>query len=347
MKHTEESKAAALAYRKTLPQTPNKRGVTWTLETADKFLSLLYPGLRLAPGQEWKGTGKKHKFICPIHGDYETEANAVMSTKECHSGSGCKKCSLERVKGLHEKTRASFVGQTTQDGLVVLEHVGYHATPSQKKKGKKGCSIFRFRCPVCGNEEKTGLIMNLKKPGQTTHCGCLGKKDSRLKFSRSKTAAKSPCFIYLFSTVGTSAMKVGIAKDVRRRASKGKNSYENELYVSQELHRADAWAVEQVMLHRLRIIGLTFDLENVPAWSEIQEAGGSEVFAMIDFIDVETQIRSLIREVKELGWEQLLDRYIPIEEMTHHQLLRWNGKRVIQSNGDGYLGQPYSSVFDL
>ena len=130
-------------------------------------------------------------------------------------------------------------------------------------------------------------------------------------------------------------------------SSKGKNSYENELYVSQELHRSDAWAVEQVMLHRLRMIGLTFDLENVPAWSEIQETGGSEVFAMIDFIKVETQIRELIREVKELGWEQLLDRYIPLEEMTHHQLLRWNGKRVIQSTGDGYLGQPYSSVFDL
>ena len=75
---------------------------------------------------------------------------------------------------------------------------------------------------------------------------------------------------------------------------KGKNSYENELYVSQELHRADAWAVEQVMLHRLRMIGLTFDLENVPAWSEIQEAGGSEVFAMIDFINVETQIREVL-----------------------------------------------------
>ena len=75
----------------------------------------------------------------------------------------------EREKFNYTKAEltASFVGQTTQDGLVVLEHVGYHATPSQKKKGKKGCSIFRFRCPVCGNEEKTGVDNEPQKTWDT------------------------------------------------------------------------------------------------------------------------------------------------------------------------------------
>ena len=342
MNFTDESLAAAMAYKETLPC--NGRGVKWTMVTVDKFVSILYPGTYFAPGQEWKGARKKYKLVCPKHGMYKARLDSVYRTEGKENlGNQCQKCDAERTREI----TAAFVGQTSPDGHLILEHIGYKATPSDVKNGKRGKAIYRYRCAVCGNEDAKGWGNALKKPGHTTHCGCLSKRDSRLKFSRNKKAAQSPCFIYLFSTIGTSAMKLGMSKNVKRRVSQGKNSYENELYVSQELTRADAWAVEQVMLHRLRMIGLTFDLENVPAWSEIQEAGGSEVFAYVDFIKVETQIRDLIREVKELGWEQLLDRYIPIEEMTHHQLLRWNGKRVIQSNGDGYLGQPYSSVFDL
>ena len=129
--------------------------------------------------------------------------------------------------------------------------------------------------------------------------------------------------------------------------AKESNSYEQEMYVSQQLTRAEAWSVEQVMLHRLRKIGLTFDLENVPAWNEIGEAGGSEVFAAVDFEPVIHQLRELIQEVGVIGWESLLDKYIPIEEMTHRQLLRWNGKRTVQSTGEGYEGQPCTSIFDF
>ena len=151
-----------------------------------------------------------------------------------------------------QETRSSiFVGQTTQDGVLVLEHVGYKASPSHVKKGDRGVAIYRYRCPVCGSEDKTAYGNNLKKPGHTTHCGCLAKRDSRLKFSRNKRAAKTPCFVYLFSTIGTTAMKVGIAKDIKVRVRQGKNSYEQEMYASQQLTRAEAWSVEQVMLHRL------------------------------------------------------------------------------------------------
>lgn len=334
-------------YKRTLPKTSNGLGVKWDIETYSQAVKLLYPEVRVAPGQEWRGVRTKLTHICEKHGEYEARADNVLNQEGIHHlGSQCLGCRAEKTKARNAAITTAFVGVTTPDGHFILEHIGYHQKPRDKKKGTIGEAKYRYRCAVCGNEEAVANGYHLKAPGNTTHCGCLSKRDSAIKFSRNKKAADAKCFLYLYSTINTSAMKIGIAKNVKARASA---SYEQELYVSQSLSRAECWSVEQVMLHRLRKIGLTFDLENVPAWTEMGECGGSEVFAAIDFLVVIKDIRELIDEVQQIGWDKLLDKYIPLEQMHARHLFRYDRdtKRQYQSTGEGYVGQPYRSVFDL
>ena len=242
------------------------------MESFSRYVSLLYPHISVVPGQEWIGNRSKYKFICDKHGEYESKATHLLTLKY---GTRCKKCSDEKTKARNDAITAAFVGQITDSGCLILEHIGYHQPPSFAKRGYVGTAKYRFQCPACGNTEAQAQGCALKQ-GDTTHCGCLSKRDSRLKFSRNQKAADAPCFVYLFNTIGGCGMKLGIAKDIKRRASE---SYEEELFAI-SMTRAEAWSVEQVMLHRLRKIGLTFDLSDVPAWNG-KEGGGSEVFAHI------------------------------------------------------------------
>ena len=59
------------------------------------------------------------------------------------------------------------------------------------------------------------------------------------------------------------------------------------------------------------------------------------------------QINDLISEADAIGWQALLDRYIPLTEMTHLQLFYWDGEHQRQSAGEGYIGHKVKSVFEL
>jgi hypothetical protein len=234
----------------------------------------------------------------------------------------------------------SFVGRTTDDGHLILEHVGYHQTARHAESGKTGDAKYRYRCGVCGNEDAIAQGNHLKRQGHTTHCGCLAKRDTAYKFSNNPKAAERDCYIYLYSTVGGCAFKLGIAGNVRSRRTK---SYEDQLFVSQVLPRATAWAVEQVMLDRLRFMGLTYDLEDVPAFDE-GESGGSEVFVHLPMGDIINDINDLIDEVKTIGWEALIDKYIAIERQQHCHLFRFRDGRMVQTCGNDYVGQPMDQI---
>lgn len=340
--------ALAENYRRTLPK--NGRGVLWTMETFSQWLRLRYPEVRLVEGQPWMGIRKggahqSYTFVCEDHGEYETIAGDVLRQTGSHKGSHCPGCSAARSKAQQYKITAAFVGKTTQDGHLILEHIGYKATPSKREIGNTGDALYRYRCGVCGNEEATGLGHHLKRPGHITHCGCLSVRDSRLTFSQNVKKAEAPCFIYVFSTIANTGIKVGISNNIKRRASE---NYDEQLFVSQSLPRAVCWSVEQVIHHRLRTLGLQYDLEDVPAFQAGEECGGSEVFYSFDLAWVITQINELIAEADAIGWEALIDRYIPIAQQTHRQLFYWDGERMCQSKGEGYVGQRrYRSVFDI
>jgi hypothetical protein len=279
---------------------------------------------------------------CPKHGTIGFQQPVRLnSLRNFNLGNQCSACQRECKSAQNVLITQSFIGQTTQAGHVILEHVGYHQSPSDATLGFSGKAKYRYRCGVCGNEEAVTIGQNLKRLNCVTHCGCLSSKDSRLTFSKSEAKATAPCFVYVYSVLNNSGIKVGIAKNVQARASK---SYEQQLFVSQAMPRASAWAVEQVLLYKLRSMGLQYDLTGTDAFQG-KEAGGSEVFHQADLTAVIQQINDLISEAETIGWQQLLDRYIPIDKMNHHQLFYWDGGRMRQSSGEGYIGFDFIQQF--
>jgi predicted nucleic acid-binding Zn ribbon protein len=347
--------ALADNYKRSLPKA--KRGVAWTMDTFSQWVKLRYPEIRVAEGQEWKGVAKKvdgktvnqiYTFICEDHREYNAQACHVLNQTDDHTGSQCPGCNAAKAKvetkARNDKITAAFVGQTTSDGHLILEHVGYRQTPTHKKKGRIGQAIYRYKCSVCGNEDAVARGVHLKTPGNTAHCGCGSKRDCRIKFTQNEKKAEAPCFVYIFSTIANTGIKLGISNNIKRRASE---NYDEQLFVSQSLPRSTCWAVEQVMHHRLRTLGLQYDLTDVPAFQTGEEAGGTEVFYNFDLAWVISQINDLIAEAETIGWQALIDRYIPLLQQTHLQLFYWEGKRIRQSSGEGYIGHQHNSVFTL
>ena len=318
--------------------------IKWTTELIDEFLKETYPWVYLIPGQEYTHGHAKYWFYCNTHGAYEARWGKVHTKSGNNQGSQCPGCSADKVKARNDAITKAFVGVTSLDGHTILQHIGYNQTPSKKKRGWLGDALYRYKCGVCGNDQATATGSNLKKPGHTTHCGCLSKRDSRLLFTRFEKKASKPCFFYIFSTVGGCATKIGISTNIKRRASE---SYEQELFVSAPLTRAEAWSIEQVMLHQLRRIGLQFDLTDLPAFQSGVEAGGSEVLVSLGLDKLIKMYQTYAMDVLALGWEGLLDAYIPVEEMNHHQLFRWDGDRMTQATGDSFKGLLYNHLFEV
>ena len=323
--------------------TKRKR-TKWTTELIDEYLKENYPFVYLIPGQEYTNNCAKYWFYCNTHGPYEARWDNVQRKSGTAIGSQCPGCRGDKSKARNGAITKAFVGVTTLDGHTILEHIGYHQTPSDKKKGWIGKAIYRYKCAVCGNEDATAQGNNLKIPGNTTHCGCLGKRDGRLTFGKNEKKANQPCFFYIFSTVGGAAHKIGISNNVKRRASE---SYEQELFVSAPMPRASCWSLEQVILYQLRRIGLQFDLSDLPAFEEGQEAGGTEVIVSMRLDQLMQLYQKLAMEVLALGWEGLLDKYIPEPDMTMYQRLRWNGDQMEVVSGEKFEGHIYNSVFDI
>jgi hypothetical protein len=89
-------------YKRSLPKTPNKRGVVWTMESFSTYVSLLYPEVRVVDGQEWTGNRAKYQFECEKHGGYSAAANHILNPKY---GNNCRECMYELTSSLVGKVR--------------------------------------------------------------------------------------------------------------------------------------------------------------------------------------------------------------------------------------------------
>ena len=154
-----------------LDQMTKQKRTKWTTELMDEFLKENYPWVYLIPGQEYTGTRSKYWFHCHTHGVYKARWQHVYSALGCQ----CPRCNAAKAKARRDAITAAFVGQTTSDGLKILEHTSYNQTPADIKRGVIGRAVYRYLCPVCGNDQATARGEDLKRPGNTTHCGCLGK----------------------------------------------------------------------------------------------------------------------------------------------------------------------------
>lgn len=323
--------------------TTKRKLTKWTIESfSDHVWHMYNRTIYVIPGQVYTNNHTKLWFYCTTHGYYDARPRHVLNEK---MGSQCPGCKADKNKARRDAITAAFVGQTTADGLKILEHVGYQQPPAYKANGWIGQAVYRYLCPHCGNDRATATGCHLKQPGNTTHCGCLGKRDSVQKFQRNPKHRDADCYLYVFNTIAATGLKIGIAKNIKSRIT---TSYGDQLFTI-FLKRSDAWAVEQCLHYLLRGIGFQYELDEVPAWLD-KEGGGTEVFSLVSMKWLLQQIKQLSSEVLECGFTELLDRYIPIEDQNALQLTRWDGKRMHHSTGDGFIGfnfeQTFKDMFD-
>ena len=255
-------------YKASLPKTKTQGFTKWTMETFSTYVHLLYPHVTVAPGQEWTGTRTEYKFICEKHGEYFALASLILGYKR---GNQCKDCQNENHRLRQYQITLSKIGQTTPDGHLILEHVGYHATPYDIKKGKSGVALYRYKCAQCGNDQATARVNNLFTGGHTTHCGCQkSNRESIAQHRRCKDKAMQPCNFYVADFYFSDYLKLGISNNYDRRAAQGNRnnpyfdkdltpeehtkannidlSYEHCWYLSPPFPRAWVFSVEQILL---------------------------------------------------------------------------------------------------
>jgi hypothetical protein len=90
-------------YKRTLPQTYNKSGTAWTMDSFSTWVSLRYPHVKVVEGQEWGVIGDTYQMVCEYHGNFSAQAHNLVTKG---SGCQCNKCGRERNASLAGTRRA-------------------------------------------------------------------------------------------------------------------------------------------------------------------------------------------------------------------------------------------------
>lgn len=227
-------------------------GIKKTHEQFVKELHEVHAGkITLCAGETYTNNKTKVRVRCEVDGhEWEAQPRSILN------GHGCRACMAaafaEIIKTRQYKITTSFVGQTTKDGHLILEHSGYHQTPTHKKLGKVGNAKYTYKCGQCGGIGEA-IGNSLKTPGHTPGCkSCSrGKRESIGKHLKNKRWANSLCHYYIYTVDDDLLLKLGISNDCDRRATYGPDPdrwYTSPLYVSQKYPRSWVWVAEQIIL---------------------------------------------------------------------------------------------------
>ena len=222
--------------------------------------ALMTMGRRLTHDEYVDRIAKKHEGRVEVLGTYSGGYVQIdhrctldgtiytMTPNSASRGSGCPTCRSKlrskQFKAQKDGVTAAFVGQTTQDGHLILEHVGYQKTNRAAR--------YRYQCGRCGGIGETSGS-NLKKPGEITGCGHCSKpkRESISTHLRNKEWSNALCQYYIATVDDDLLLKLGITKDYDRRATNGPDPdrwYTSPLYISQKYPRCWVWTAEQIIL---------------------------------------------------------------------------------------------------
>lgn len=123
------------------------------LELAEKTASS-HGGL-FPEGQEWKGTQKKYKWICNIHGEFTMKFANATSTKQW-----CNPCSDLNSHEKNEEDRKGMIGKRFGMLTVLNYELRNEALPA---------AYYECKCD-CG-EVNWVFVGNLKRGNHSTSCG--------------------------------------------------------------------------------------------------------------------------------------------------------------------------------
>nr|BDD46741.1 hypothetical protein 12 [bacterium] len=272
--------------------------------------------ISLCEGEQYTNSRTKVRVRCSVDG-HKWEARPYHLVNQGH---GCPACSAAKTKARNDAITAGFVGQTTPDGHVVLEHVGYKATPSERKRGEIGKAVYRYRCAQCGNEKATAQGRNLKKPGHTTHCGCQSRKDNFARFTRDHAWANKPTCFYIASVWYDLFVKPGISSSYNLRSDLGgryvaHTEYQGNFFCSHLMPRAIVWTIEQIILKETRSYCVK-DEELPQEMLEPKWAGRSELRSFkCDPEMIEDRFFELLHEIQDYqdNWISVYTKYMGVK----------------------------------
>ena len=198
-------------------------------------------------------------------------------------------------------------------GLRCCQEAGRAKQAENKKKAAS--QSYRSRLAVFGKVELIGVYIDaqtkvlhkclvhgaeyLARPkhvlqGHGLHCCILGG-DCKERFEADSDWANSSCRVYIASVNGK-FLKPGIAKDVDIRAKNSKGFYGDFLFISPEMTREKAWAIEQQLLAE----SVFAKPENLPA--EYDQWDGRTELRLKDQVSAEwfiSRFNTLITEVQD------------------------------------------------
>ena len=218
------------------------------------------------------------------------------------------------------KTTLGFVGCTTEDDHYISKHVGYYRSPVDKKKGLTGRALYQYVCGRCGNKEAIARGSSLKTPGNTQGCEkCHSKRETINRHQNDKDFATGMCRFYIASVYSGKYIKPGISNDYNYRSKMGNFynpyydksksskqnkamgnvdlSYEQCLYLSEDMQRAWVFTAEQILLKATEIYKPKDKLPNEmieakwPGQSELRECRMDYKIIKSGFLDLIKLIR--------------------------------------------------------
>ena len=132
----------AQEYKASLPK--GRGGTAWTMESFSTYVTLRYPHITVASGQEWTGAEIKYKFVCELHGPYPASARKVL---EETTGCRCTGCKTDKRTASAGKTRSPRATKEEKELAAKLRAEGRSYLEIARQLGRGDSTILRWLDP--------------------------------------------------------------------------------------------------------------------------------------------------------------------------------------------------------
>ena len=131
---------------------------------------------------------------------------------------------------------------------------------------------------------------------------CILGGDSLARLRKDSAWANRPCHVYV-ARISEDYLKPGIAEDTKQRAEQGDGFYSGYAFISDQLARAEAWAIEQRLLSESVDAKPDTLPEIFKGWEGYTELREKDVLPESWYV---TRFWELLDEVGEEGWESVV-----------------------------------------
>ena len=245
-------------------------------------------GAKVIPLEKYCGFRKPILHRCLNHGEVHLGVPA-----DCLRGRGLKCCKTDQTTKINKRAK------TYKQRLI---EAGDRVEALETYKGYT--ELIKHRCKVHG-EIHLGRPATLLKGHGLKCCNRGGTDVTRLR--NDQEFADSDCYMYIAKINGM-YLKPGISQDPEQRATRknARDYYAGYAFVSPVLTRAEAWAIEQVLLTQSREAKPT----SLPSkYLEMEGYTELRLKATLPAHWYVEKFHELVEELAEIGWEDLYLKY--------------------------------------